>query len=178
MAPHEREERRFLRQAAAATRFQADAARLALKKATSPGVRSLATTLVERQAVSGNELLHMLHQRGMAAPMLENDQRKTLNRLAKMQGRKFEREFIDHVAMRSQREEVDSYQKASQSVQDPALKDWIARSLPTLRSELAGAERVAIPESHTARASGHSSVARGRALRQSAGHSLPPAAAR
>ena len=178
MAAHEREERRFLRQASAATRFQADAARLALAKATSPGVRSLATTLVDRQTASGNELLHMLHQRGMAAPMLENDQRKTLNRLAKLQGRKFEREFTDQVALRSQQQEVDSYQKASLSVQDPALKDWIAKSLPTLRSQLASAERVSTPETHAARSAGHSSAAAVRALRKSAARSQRPAAGR
>ena len=45
----------------------------------------------------------MLHGRGMAPPMLGNDQRKTLNRLVKRSGKKFDREYMEQVALKHQR---------------------------------------------------------------------------
>jgi putative membrane protein len=143
MSPQQREERQFLREAAASSRFEADAARMALGKSNDPGVRSLAATLINHHASALNELLHMLHARGMAAPMLGNDQRKVLNRLAKLQGAKFDREFLEEVGLRYQQEDVDYFEKASLTAREPGLKAWIDRTLPTLRYHVTTAERIA-----------------------------------
>jgi predicted outer membrane protein len=139
----QREERRFLKEAAANSRFEAEASRMALGKSNDPGVRSFAATLINYQASANNELLHMLHGRGMAAPMLANDQRKVLNRLAKLHGSRFDREFLREVALKNQQEDVQAYEKASFVARDPRLKAWIDRTLPTLRYHLASAERIA-----------------------------------
>lgn len=151
LSVQQREEWRFLKEAAATNRFQADAARMALAKSQAPAVRLLAGALIDPRNTSGNELLRMLHQRGMAPPMLANDQRKTLNRLAKLQGTRFDREFVVQVGLRSQHDEVQHYEKAGASVGDPVLKNWIARTLPALRDQLATAEHVAVPNTKLAR---------------------------
>jgi putative membrane protein len=143
MSAQQREERRFLKEAAAGSRFEAEAARMALGKSSDPGVRSLAATLINYHASANNELLHMLHGRGMAAPMLANDQRKVLNRLGKLHGTRFDREFVEQVALKHQQEDVKIYEKASLVVQEPRLRAWIIRTLPTLRYHLATAERIA-----------------------------------
>jgi putative membrane protein len=151
LSVQEREEWRFLKEAAATNRFQADAARMALARSQAPAVRLLAGALIDPRNTSGNALLRMLHQRGMAPPMLANDQRQTLNRLAKLQGASFDREFVVQVGLRSQRDEVQCYEKAGASIGDPLLKEWIARALPALRDQLATAEHVAVPNSKVAR---------------------------
>ena len=141
MAVEQREERRFLKDAAAASRFQGEASRMALGKSNDAGVRSFAATLINHHAVTTATLQHMLHVRGMAPPMLDNDQRKTLNRLAKLHGRKFDREFMEEIGLRNQQQDVELYEKAGIAARDPALKAWIANTLPTLRYQLATAER-------------------------------------
>ena len=83
----------------------------------------------------------MLHVRAMAPPMLDTAQRKTLNRLAKLHGKKFDREFMEEVALKHQLLDVEQYEKASLTIKDPALKAWIDNTLPTLRYHLATAER-------------------------------------
>ena len=140
--PQQFEERRFLREAAAANRFQAEAGRVALLKSSDAAVRALAAALVNQQSTSGNDLLWLLHERGMAAPMLENAQRKTLNRLGRLKGRTFDREFIDQVGLHSQESAIGAYERASVTVDDPAIKGWIERTLPSLRSQVASAERI------------------------------------
>ena len=148
----EREEWRFLKEAAAASRFEGDAARLALSRSTDPRVRAFATTLISHQAGAGNELLHLLHVRGMAAPMLSNTQRKTLNRLGKLQGVKFDREFVEQVGLRYQQDDLRVYEKASAMAGEPRLKAWIERTLPSMRNHLAAAARIASLDSKQAKA--------------------------
>jgi len=155
----QREERRFLKDAAAASRFQSEASRMALGKSNDAGVRSFAATLINHHAAATTTLQHMLHVRGMAPPMLDNDQRKTLNRLAKLHGRKFDREFMEEVGLKHQQQDVEQYETASVAVGDPALKAWIVHTLPTLRYHLATAERTTLPEPRLAKAAAPSKAA-------------------
>lgn len=152
MSEQQRQEWRFLKEAAAAGRFESEASRLALAKSTNAGVRSLATALVNHHTSAGNELVHMLHVRGMAPPMLANAQRKTLNRLAKLQGAKFDRVYIEEVGLRTQQEDVQSFEKARLATRDPQLKAWIERVLPTLHYHVTLAERLAPADSRLGRA--------------------------
>ena len=154
LSAQQREERRFLKDAAASSRFEAEASRMALGKSSDPGVRSMAATLINHHASVSNELLHMLHGRGMAAPMLANDQRKILNRLTKLHGGTFDREYLQEVALKYQQEDVQAYEKASLVATEPRLKAWIDRTLPTLRYQLATAERLAPADAKLARAGG------------------------
>ncbi|MES3002998.1 MAG: DUF4142 domain-containing protein [Pseudomonadota bacterium] len=143
MTPEQRDEWRFLKEAAGASRFETEAARIALAKSTHPGVRTYASALIDHNTAAASELQHMLQMRGMAPPMLANDQRKTLNRLAKLRGPKFDREFVQAVALKHQRMDVMGFERASLVTREPQLKAWIDRSLPALRYHLATGERLA-----------------------------------
>lgn len=142
LAPQQREEWRFLKDAAAAGRFERDAAQLALAKSADPALRSLAAALVNQQSGSLPVLQQMLRARNMAPPMLSNEQRRSLNRLIKVRGTKFDREWMERVALRSQRENVQAFEKAAVSARDPQLRAWIGRTLPNLRYQLASAGRI------------------------------------
>lgn len=143
MSDEQREEWRFLKDAAAAGRFQTEASRMALAKSGKPAIRSFAQTLINHHSSVSNELVHLLHVRGMAPPMLPNDQRKALNRLNKLNGAKFDREFIEEVGLKRQQEDVQMYERARLATGDPQLKAWIERMLPTLRYHMQTAERLA-----------------------------------
>jgi putative membrane protein len=146
MPAQQREERRFLKEAAAASRFESEASRMALAKSNDAGVRSFAATLINHHASAGAALQHMLHNRGMAPPMLSNEQRKILNRLAKAGGAAFDREYIEEVGLKYQLDDLQGYEKAALAARDPALKAWLARTLPTLRYHVATAQRIAVRE--------------------------------
>ncbi|HEY1225742.1 MAG TPA: DUF4142 domain-containing protein [Ramlibacter sp.] len=138
----ERTTRAFLRGAAVAARVEADASRLATTRAQDPAVRGFAEELTRYRAEADLELLRLLHDRGMAPPMLETAQRKALNRLARLDGAKFDRAYMELVSVRHQQAEVQQYQRASQAVGDAAVKSWIERQLPALREQQAAAQRL------------------------------------
>jgi predicted outer membrane protein len=175
MSPEQRQERHFLKEAAANSRFGAEAARMAIARSRDPGVRSIATTLINHHASVGNELLHMLQMRGMAAPMLSDDHRRVLNRLAKLQGARFDREFVDEVALRYQQEDVNHFERASLAAGDAPLGEWIERTLPALRYNLATAQQLAPGGPRLARAAPQPPpVAGSRATAAAEGATYPP----
>lgn len=137
-----REERRFLREAAAESRFELDASRLALGKSGNGAVRSLAASFINHNNTIGLELAHLLHARGMALPMLGNDQRKALNRLAKLNGNRFDVAYIQQVGL-AQAGVARDFEKASVAIREPQVNAWIAKTLPITRYHLTLAERAA-----------------------------------
>lgn len=141
-SPEQRDERRFLKEASAASRFESEASRMAISRSNDPEVRSFAAALAEHHASTGIALQHLLHGRGMAPPMLANDQRKILNRLAKLRGAKFDREYMEEVGLKYQQVDVQAYERAGLVIRDPVLKGWIDTTLPAMRDHLAAAERI------------------------------------
>lgn len=142
LLPEERATRAFLRSAAIAARIEADASRLAASRSLDPAVRGYAEDLSRYRAEADLELLRLLHDRGMAPPMLETPQRKALNRLAKLEGGKFDRAYMELVSVRQQQAELQQYQRAAQVVTDPAVQAWAERQLPALRDQEATARRL------------------------------------
>lgn len=138
-SPEEREARNFLRAAAAGARFEAEVGRLAAARAESPLVRLYAAELHEDQSAAHAELLRLLAARAMAPPMVEGSHRRALNRLAKLSGPRFDREFVELVGRDRQRREVRQYEKAVLAVTDPVIKAWIDRQLHSLRRQEAQA---------------------------------------
>lgn len=138
----EREARHFLRSAAAAARFEAEASRLAATRAQSAPVRDFAGDLFQYQEGAQLDLLHLLHARGMAPPMMDNAQRKALGRLARLSGARFDREYVELLGLRHQRQEVRYYERAVLGITDPALRSWIDRQLPSLRDQESAAARL------------------------------------
>jgi putative membrane protein len=133
LPPAQRLERRFLQITASNLRFQSDASRLALARSNNPAVQDLANTVLARQQTTQPELLRLLHARGMALPMPTDAHGKTLKRLARLNGAKFDRLYVDEVVMRSCQDDIANYQKVALHAEDPVLKAWIERQLPTLR---------------------------------------------
>jgi putative membrane protein len=140
MTADAREERRFLRDAAAQSRFELDASRLAIAKSSDSGLRSLAASLINHNNTVGLELAHLLHSRGMAPPMLANDQRKALNQLNKLNGSRFDAAYLQQVGLRQALVARD-YEKAGLTIREPQINAWVMKTLPVTRYHLMLAER-------------------------------------
>jgi predicted outer membrane protein len=141
LAPAQRLERRFLQITAANLRFQSEASRLAAARSNNPAVKELANTVLARQQTVQPELLRLLHLRGMAMPIPSNEHNKVLKHLGKLNGAKFDRLYVDEVVLRSAQADIANYEKLATQAEDPVLKAWIERQLPTLRQEFAKAGR-------------------------------------
>lgn len=143
--PVQRLERRFLQISAANLRFQAEASRMAAARSNNPAVKDLANTLLARQEAAQPELLRLLHARGMALPLATNEHGKLLRQLARLNGARFDRLYVEEVVLRSYQVDIANHEKVAAQAQDPLLRAWAERQLPTLRYHLAKANRALPP---------------------------------
>jgi putative membrane protein len=141
LSPAQKLERRFLQVSAANLRFQAEGSRLAAQRSSSPAVKELANTLLSRQQTVQPELLRLLHVRGMAMPIPSNEHGKVLRQLAKVNGAKFDRLYVDEVVVRSYQADIANYEKLATQAEDPVLKAWVERQLPVLRYHVSKAQK-------------------------------------
>jgi putative membrane protein len=139
LPPAQRLERRFLQISAANMRFQAEASRLVATRSNNPAVKDLANTLMSRQQTAQPELLRLLHARGMAMPMTTNEHGKVIKQLARLNGAKFDRLYVDEVVLRSYQADIANFEKVATQAEDPVLRGWVERQLPTLRFHAAKA---------------------------------------
>lgn len=142
LSPQERQERRFLQDAAAALRLQAEASRLAFEHAQDAAVHEIAAQLLARHADAQAGLLRLLHARGMALPLQGNEHWKTVKMLGRARGRAFDRLYLQEVVLRPV---VDAayYQRIAAATADPALQRWIARQLQAMRHHQGLAQQLA-----------------------------------
>jgi putative membrane protein len=145
-----RDERMFLRYAAAQSRFELDASRMAFAKSGNPRVRTLAAALINHHNTVGLELAHLLQARGMAAPMLGNNQYKTLKRLNKLSGAKFDAVYMQQVGF-AQANVARDYERASATIREPQMHAWIVKTLGNTRYHQDMAERSAVAGPETAK---------------------------
>jgi putative membrane protein len=141
LAPEQRQERQFLRDAAAHLRFQHDASRLAIAKSGDGNVRQVAASLLNHCTATQPEVLHLLHVRGMAMPLLGGDEAKVLRQLARLTGAKFDRLYMQEVALRSNQLDAVQYERIAGVTRDPQLQAWVERQLPTVRYHVSLASR-------------------------------------
>ena len=139
LTPAQRLERRFLQISAANMRFEAEGSRLTLARSNNPAVKDLANSLLARQQTAQPELLRLLHARGMAMPLTTSQHNPVLKQLAKLNGSKFDRLYVDEVVIKSYQADIANYERVGLEAEDPVLKAWVERQLPTLRLHFAKA---------------------------------------
>ena len=141
----QRLERHFLQVSADNLRFQAEASRLASGRSNNPAVRELAQALLARQEQAQPELLRLLHARGMALPLASPQHARVLRQLAKVNGAKFDRLYVDEVVMRSCRADITNHELLAAQAEDPVLRAWVERQLPVVRMHAARAGKALPP---------------------------------
>jgi putative membrane protein len=129
----QRLERRFLQVTADSMRFQVEATRMVASRSNNAAVRDLAHTLAAHQKAMQPELLHLLQARGMAMPIQDPHHAKVLKHLSKLNGAAFDRAYVEQVLLYSTKSDIANFERIGGEAEDPVLKAWAGRELPTLR---------------------------------------------
>ncbi|MBC5766828.1 DUF4142 domain-containing protein [Ramlibacter albus] len=133
LTSEQKQERQFLRDTAGHLRLMHAASKLALEKSANGRVRELAAAMLNQANVMQPEVQYLLHARGMAMPMWTNEQSRVLKALKQSAGTKFDRIYLDEVALRAGQQDAVRFERIATVTRDPQLQGWIGRHLPTLR---------------------------------------------
>jgi putative membrane protein len=136
------DERAFMEDFTKGNRTEIEVAQLAAERATNPEVREFAKMLVTDHTRAGEELQRLASTNnvtlGPGATEIDQD---FYDRLSKLTGAEFDREFIDAM--------VDKHEDGANKLQDKAenadhagLKNWASQTVPTVRQHLAKAREL------------------------------------
>jgi len=106
--------------------------KLAAERAASDEVKKFAERMVTDHQKAYDELKQIADSKGLKVPT-EPDSRtkKEYDRLAKTSGADFDRAYMD-LMVREHDRDVKAFQRAAKNEKDPQVKDWAAKTLPTL----------------------------------------------
>lgn len=148
-------ERSFIIKAAADGLYEVEAARLAEQKASDQSVKALASTLVSHHTEANNELMQLASSKGVTLPTaLPRANQNELDRLSKLSGSAFDREFLRQLGIAAHQADIRVFQNGSRTAKDPELKAWIDKTLPILRDHLAQAQKTPMPVAGSTSAGG------------------------
>jgi putative membrane protein len=135
----------FVFQASAAGLGEVNLSHLALNRAGRAEVKEFAQRMLLDHNKANEELLRLANAKGLkAAPRMDDEHLKAADRLAGLRGPDFDREYVA-VMVKDHEAAVALFDAASNTVPDADLKAWAGKTLPTLRTHLDMARKLAAP---------------------------------
>jgi putative membrane protein len=128
--------------------MEVELGKLAEQKASRDAVKQFGQRMATDHAKAGQELAQLAAGKGVEVPT--QPARKTQvekDRLSKASGSTFDREYVK-MMVKDHEEDVAAFKRESQQAQDPDLKAWVAKTLPTLEDHLKSIKQI---ESQVAR---------------------------
>lgn len=118
--------------------------RLAQERATNPRVKEFAAMMVSDHTRAGEELRRLAGSGAAQAPAAEEKNRdhKSLREdLAKLNGAEFDREYMEAM-VKEHKEAVDEVKDKAENSQNTDVKQWAAKTLPSLQQHLEQAQQI------------------------------------
>ncbi len=118
------------------------AGNLAKTRATDPGVKQFADMMVTDHTKAGIELSMAAQAGNFTYPADTDSKHKAMaEKLGKLSGREFDEQYLDDMVDGHKKME-DLLQKISKDAQSEHLRNWAARTLPTVQSHLKKAQEL------------------------------------
>lgn len=146
-------DRNFIMDAARGGMAEVELGRMATQKGASDAVRSFGQRMVDDHGKANEELKTIANSKGVQlASGLDSATRKEQDRLQKLNGADFDREYMKHM-VRDHEKDIKAFKSAAKS-SDPDVQAFATKTLPTLEEHLnlaKSAETVAKNEKKAAR---------------------------
>lgn len=132
----DRSDRKFVEKAALDSMAEVRLAQAAQSKAGNDQVKAYAKRMQEDHAKASEELEALASSKGIRLPReLDRDHKGDVEKLAKMEGDKFDREYMERMVS-EHRKDVKAFEKQAKGGKDPDLKAYARKNLPTLQEHL------------------------------------------
>jgi len=118
---------------------------IALERAENPQVKKFAQRMVDDHTKANKELLDILNRKNVAVTAPADKQKqheKIVEKIAEMRGAQFDRAYVRHL-LQDHRKAVALFTAEAKNGQDPALKEFAEKTLPTLTEHLQMAQQLA-----------------------------------
>jgi len=133
---------RFTEQAAADGIAEVELADLALERAASNEVKTLANHIKQDHQQANDKLKSIASKKGVNVPEQTDDKHKReKERLAKLQGNEFDQAYVKAM-IKEHEDDIKAFEKQAKNGKDPELKAFANEALPKLREHLDHAKQI------------------------------------
>jgi len=132
----------FFTKAAQGNMAEVQLGTLATQKATADPVKQFGQRMVADHGKAQQELMNLARENSWTAPNeLSEEQKKMQEQLSQLSGEAFDKAYMEAM-VKDHAADAQLYERASQSVQNEALKGYAARTLPIIREHLKQAREI------------------------------------
>jgi putative membrane protein len=129
-------DRQFITKAAQDSTAEIELGQLASEQAVKAQVREFGQMMVQDHTQMNNELQTLAAQKGLTVPQdIGEENRKVKANLSKLTGAAFDKAYMNQM-IADHSKDVSLFRRQSQQANDPDLKAWAAKTLPTLQEHL------------------------------------------
>jgi putative membrane protein len=134
---------KFATEAATGGLMEVRAGELAREKASNPAVKQFGERMVADHGKANAELQKIAAQKGASLPSdLDDKGQRHLQHLQSLSGAEFDKAYIKAMVS-DHKDDAKDFQKASQDVDDPDLKNFAAKTAPIIEQHLQQAKDLA-----------------------------------
>ena len=136
------ETKEFMEKAATGGMMEVELGKMAQEKASSSEVKDFGQQMVTDHTKANEDLKSLAQEKSVMLPdSMTAKQQRNVEKLSGLSGTEFDQEYMK-MMVKDHEKDVKTYQKASEDVPDPAVQDFAAKTLPTLKDHLQKAEDV------------------------------------
>jgi len=131
-----RSDAKFIQHAAQANLGEVQLGKLAQEKGGDSQVRQFGERMVGDHGQAAKELQQLAGDKGVSVSNdISSSDMRLRDRLAKLQPAAFDREYVREM-VKDHKKDVAEFRRMSEKAQDPTLKAWVVKTLPTLEDHL------------------------------------------
>lgn len=139
-------DKKFLDMAADSSMREAHLGQMAQAQAAKSSVKDFGQTLAQDHTKAYESLTELASKAGTTVPKgIDVRKDKPVGALARLEGNKFDRQFLNAEIRENQRE-IAEFKREAHNGRDPEVKGYASKMIPTLEEELRTAENLAKPE--------------------------------
>jgi putative membrane protein len=133
----------FIKEAAQGGMMEVELGKLAQEKASSEKVKQFGKRMEDDHSKANSDLKELASTKGVELPTaLSGKQKSTVERLSKLSGTQFDQQYMTAMVS-DHKEDVSKFQSESSKANDPDVKQFASKTLPTLKEHLQLAESTA-----------------------------------
>jgi putative membrane protein len=137
-----RDDTDFVEKAAKGNLAEVEMGRLAVQKAASPELKAFGNRMIRDHSKANRELSALAASKGVDVPKSASlSEDVSYAHLKMLSGKSFDDAYIK-MMVDDHKEDVSAFQKAADYSQDPAVKHFASKTLPTLQSHLTKIEQI------------------------------------
>jgi len=123
----------FLKEAAQGGIMEVTLGKMAAEKAQSEAVKNFGLRMIKDHGQANVELKNLAQSEGVSLPSDMGSEGKELEqRLQKLSGAEFDQAYMQEM-LKYHKKDIEAFNQEAQNGQDAEVKNWAAKTLPTLR---------------------------------------------